>query len=139
MRVGLKTYLIDQGVSTSAIGMTVALVSWPWAMKWVWGPFVDRFRFHSMGRRRPWILAAQSGMMLTLASLLFIPDLSANLRVLSIVILLANVFASLQDVAVDAMAIDQLPAERRGAANGFMYGSRTPEVTSALIFWVACC
>ena len=123
VRVGLKTYLIDQGVSTAAIGVTIALVSWPWSLKWVWGPFVDRFRFHRMGRRRPWILAAQTGIMLSLASLLFIPDLSASLKALSIVILLANTFASLQDVSVDAMAIDQLPPEKRGIANGFMYGS----------------
>lgn len=123
VRVGLKTYLIDQGVETSAIGLTVALVSWPWALKWMWGPLVDRFGNLKMGRRRPWILAAQSGIILTLVSFLFIPDLSVSLRVLSIVILLANVFASLQDVAVDAMAIDQLPPEKRGAANGFMFGS----------------
>jgi len=123
VRVGLKTYLIDQGVSTAAIGTTVALVSWPWALKWLWGPLVDRFQQSRMGRRRPWVLAAQAGIMLTLFSILCIPDLSANLRALSIAILLANVFASLQDVAVDAMAIDQLPPERRGAANGLMFGS----------------
>ena len=123
VRVGLKTYLIDQGVSTAAIGTTVALVSWPWALKWLWGPLVDRFQRSRMGRRRPWVLAAQAGIMLTLFSILCIPDLSANLRALSIAILLANVFASLQDVAVDAMAIDQLPPERRGAANGLMFGS----------------
>jgi PAT family beta-lactamase induction signal transducer AmpG len=31
-----------------------------------------------------------------------------------------NVFSSVQDVAVDGMAIDVLPAEERGRANAFM-------------------
>jgi MFS transporter, PAT family, beta-lactamase induction signal transducer AmpG len=38
-------------------------------------------------------------------------------------ILAINVFSSLQDVAIDALAIDVLPAKERGVANGFMFGS----------------
>lgn len=123
VRVGLKTYLIDEGVSTDAVGKIVALVSWPWALKWIWGPIIDRFSNHSMGRRRPWILMAQSGIGVTLGAMLLIPDLPSSLRLLSLMILLANVFASLQDVSVDAMAIDQLPEKKRGLANGLMFGS----------------
>lgn len=123
VRTGLKTYLIDQGVSTASIGQMVALVSWPWALKWIWGPIIDRFGHHRMGRRRPWILAAQTGIGLTLATMLMIPDLSDSLRLLGIMIVMANVFASLQDVSVDAMAIDQLPENKRGVANGLMFGS----------------
>lgn len=123
VRTGLKTYLIDRGVSTSSVGMIVALVSWPWALKWIWGPVFDRYKFHPMGRRRPWILAAQSGMILSLGAMALIPDLTESLKWLSIMILVANVFASMQDVSVDALAVDLLPEKERGIANGFMYGS----------------
>ncbi len=123
VRTGLKTYLIDQGISTADIGNMVALVSWPWALKWVWGPIVDRFRYSRMGRRRPWILSAQLGIALTLGCILLMPDLTSSLWWLGVMILIANMFSSLQDVSVDAMAVDLLPEHDRGIANGFMFAS----------------
>jgi MFS transporter, PAT family, beta-lactamase induction signal transducer AmpG len=123
VRTGLKLYLIDQGVATDAVGNMVALVSWPWALKWVWGPLIDRFSYSRMGRRRPWILGAQLGLVITLASIALMPDVEGSLWWLGVAILTANVFASLQDVSVDALAVDLLPEKERGVANGFMYGS----------------
>ena len=38
-------------------------------------------------------------------------------------VLVVNMFASLQDVSVDALAVDLLPEKERGLANGFMYGA----------------
>jgi PAT family beta-lactamase induction signal transducer AmpG len=104
-------------------GTVVAMVSWPWMMKWVWGPFIDRYGYAPMGRRRPWILFAQSMMAITLIGMMLIPDLATNLRLLSAMVLIVNIFASLQDVSVDALAVDMLPEKERGAANGFMYAS----------------
>lgn len=123
VRTGLKTYLIDSGVSTADVGTMIALVSWPWALKWVWGPVIDRYRYHPTGRRRPWILSAQCGLLLTLMAMCFIPDLASNMWWLGMMILVANTFASLQDVSVDALAVDLLPEKERGIANGFMFAS----------------
>ena len=123
VRTGLKTYLIDQGVSTVTVGNIVALVSWPWALKWIWGPVIDRFQYSSMGRRRPWILSAQMGLAVVLLSMFFIPDLAGSLWWLGVMVLMANMFASLQDVSVDALAVDLLPEKERGIANGFMFAS----------------
>ena len=123
VRIALKTYLIGRHVPTEAVGKVVAMVSWPWALKFLWGPFIDRFGYLPMGRRRPWILAAQTGMACTLASMLLIPGLTGSIPALALMVLLVNMFASLQDVSVDALAIDLLPAKERGVANGFMYGS----------------
>jgi PAT family beta-lactamase induction signal transducer AmpG len=123
VRIALKTYLIGQQVPVEAVGSVVAMVSWPWALKFLWGPFIDRFGYLPMGRRRPWILAAQFGMACTLGAMLFIPELTSSIRMLALMVLLVNIFASLQDVSVDALAIDLLPAKERGVANGFMYGS----------------
>ena len=39
-------------------------------------------------------------------------------------IFLHNVFNSLQDVSVDALAVDLLPEDERGKANGLMFGSK---------------
>ncbi len=123
VRTGLKTYLIAHGATLAEVSHVIALVSWPWAIKWVWGPVIDRFRYSSLGRRRPWILGAQFFMGLSLASMLFIPNLSDNIRLLGAIVLLVNCFSSLQDVAVDALAIDLLPENEGGITNGFMFAS----------------
>jgi PAT family beta-lactamase induction signal transducer AmpG len=123
VRTGLKTYLIAHGATLAEVSHVIALVSWPWAVKWVWGPVIDRFSYSSLGRRRPWILGAQFFMGMSLASMLFIPNLSDNIRLLGAIVLLVNCFSSLQDVAVDALAIDLLPENERGITNGFMFAS----------------
>jgi PAT family beta-lactamase induction signal transducer AmpG len=123
VRTALKNYLYDQNVPVKDVGAIIAMVSWPWMMKWVWGPFIDRFGYAPMGRRRPWILLAQSLMAVALAGMLLIPNLATDLRLLAAMVLLVNICSSLQDVSVDALAIDLLPPAERGAANGLMFAS----------------
>ena len=59
-------------------------------------------------------------MVITLVLILFLPDLSKGMTTLVWIIAIHNVFASLQDVSVDALAVDLLPEKERGKANGFM-------------------
>lgn len=123
VRTGLKNYLIREGVSTAAIGAIIAAVGWPWAVKWIWGPVIDCFSGSPMGRRRPWIIAAQIAMACALAAMLLIPDAAQSTRLLVFAVLLVNCCSSMQDVAIDALAIDRLEAQERGVANGLMFGS----------------
>jgi PAT family beta-lactamase induction signal transducer AmpG len=120
--VTLAAYLAGAGSSTDEVGSLIAWTTAPWAFKWVWGPVVDRFARSTMGRRRPWILGAQSMMVITAASMIALPGLRENFDTLLWLVLAHNVFASLQDVSVDALAVDLLPEEDRGFANGLMYG-----------------
>lgn len=120
----IPAYLAERGLSREAIGIALAMTTLPYAFKWVWGPIIDAFTIPRFGRRRPWIVVAQLMMALTLGSLIAIPDLTADLRLLAWVILIHTVFNALQDVAVDALAIDLLDAAERGRANGLMYASK---------------
>lgn len=121
----LATYLTIQGCSIKEVGEMTAMALLPWTYKFIWGPIIDRFDFPRLrlGRRRPWIIFAQSMMFITLLALLFIPNLSANWKVLGWVVFVHNMFASLQDVSTDAMSVDLLPENERGKANGFMRAS----------------
>jgi PAT family beta-lactamase induction signal transducer AmpG len=56
------------------------------------------------------------------SALLFVPDPVEHLALIGWTVFTANVFASLQDVSVDALAVDLLPEGERGFANGLMYG-----------------
>ncbi len=118
--VAMATQMRRQGLGPAAIGAFVASLYLPWAFKWVAGPFVDTFSSDRFGRRRLWILATQIGMMATL--LVAMPvNISTELGLLTIIILVHNVFAATQDVAIDALAVNVLPEHERGVANGFMF------------------
>jgi PAT family beta-lactamase induction signal transducer AmpG len=121
--ITLVAFLKDQGAGVEEIGLITAMSSLPWAFKWAWGPVIDRFGFPAMGKRRPWILFAQTMMALTILLMIVIPDLKAQFTLLTAMVFLHNVFASLQDVSTDALAVDLLDEKQRGKANGLMYAS----------------
>ena len=73
-----------------------------------------------MGRRRPWVLAAQLGLTLSFFSLTFVEQPAEQIGMLMLLGVLINIFASTQDVAVDGMAIDLTPVEEQGRLNAFM-------------------
>lgn len=118
----LKNYLHARDVSVAETGAMVAMISWPWALKFFWAPVIDRFGIPSMGRRRPWLIFAQGAAAITLFSLALVPGLDKNMAALGWAILVVNIFLSLQDVATDALAVDLLNERERGKVNGFMYG-----------------
>lgn len=120
----LSSLLTEGGMSAADTGRLVAISVVPWTFKWAWGPLIDALGTSPMGRRRPWILAAQAGMALSIGAMLLIPDPGASLGALMTLVFLHNVFNSLQDVSVDALAVDLLSEDERGRANGFMYGSK---------------
>ncbi len=122
--VTFASYLAERGETVAAIGAVTALSTLPWTFKWVWGPMIDRWGIPSMGRRRPWILAAQLGMTLTILSMAFVPDPATHLALIGWLVFVHNIFNSLQDVSVDALAVDLLRESERGRVNGFMYGSK---------------
>ena len=74
MFITIASVLADAGHSEGDIGGLLALAMLPWGFKWVLGPVIDRFGLASMGRRRPWILLAQLGLIVSLAALAFGPD-----------------------------------------------------------------
>jgi PAT family beta-lactamase induction signal transducer AmpG len=124
MVITLPAYLAERGLDAGEVGATMAITYLPWSFKWVWGPVIDSISIPSLGRRRPWILLAQAMMAVTVIAMIAIPDLTTGLVTLSWMILIHNVFNSLQDVAVDALAVDLLDEKERGRANGLMYGSK---------------
>ncbi|GJM44279.1 MAG: signal transducer AmpG-like protein [Gemmatimonadota bacterium] len=121
--IALVTYLRQQGVGLAEIGFYSAWLYGPWSLKWAWAPLIDLIRPARFGPRRFWIAFAHIGMILTMA-LLLVFDPSKNFQLLTIVMVIHNVFSATQDVAIDALAVDVLEEEERGVANGFMFGGQ---------------
>ncbi len=119
----LVTFLVDEGQMTDdekviLIGMGML----PWMIgKLFLGPMIDRFQFRSMGKRRPWVMISQLGMIASIAAFLLIDDPGEDLKTLGIFFLVHNIFAALQDVASDALAVEVLHEEEIPIANGLMF------------------
>jgi len=116
----VATQLRHFGIGPAEIGAFVASFYLPWAFKWAFGPLVDVYRSQRWGHRRAWILGTQLMMAITLASLIFVP-LPSHLGLFTIILLVHNTFAAMQDVAIDALAINTLAEDERGLASGLMF------------------
>lgn len=117
----IATQLRRQSVGPAEIGAFVASFYLPWAFKWAFGPFIDVFSSDRWGRRRAWIIGTQVLMAATLLSTMFL-SLPAQLGLFTMVLLVHNSFAAMQDVAIDALAVNTLREDERGLANGLMFG-----------------
>ncbi len=118
--IALPAWLASEGISAGEIASYLAVITLPWAFKLVTGPFMDRFEFLAMGRRRPWIIAAQLGLTISLLALMLVENPAEQIGLLMLIGVLINSFAATQDVAVDGMSIDLTPVREQGRLNAFM-------------------
>ena len=118
--IALPAWLASEGISAGQIASYLAVIVLPWAFKLVTGPFMDRFEFLPMGRRRPWIIAAQLGLTISLLALMLVENAAEQIGLLMLIGVLINSFAATQDVAVDGMSIDLTPVREQGRLNAFM-------------------
>src|SRR5512134_1200958 len=93
----LPPLLREQGVSLSVIGFT-SLLALPWALKFAWAPFIDRY-----GSRKRWLLVLNVlAMMLML--LVASRDFASWVEVLPLLLAVLfgmNLVSATQDIATD--------------------------------------
>ena len=125
----LQAWLTVEGVDLKTIG-ALSLVGWPYLLKFLWAPALDRWSAARLGRRRGWLLASQASLALVLAVL----AAAAPIGHLNSLLLLAFAVAFLsatQDVAYDAWRTEALPPALRGLGTGYsIAGYRAAMFTS---------
>ncbi len=118
-----RAWLTKTGFDIKTIGW-LSLVGLPYSLKFLWSPFIDRFRLPFLGRRRGWILATQVGLIgtiLFLASQMAVIaglDSAGRNNALQLVAITAVAIAFLsatQDIAVDAYRTDVVEKLEVGA------------------------
>ena len=124
LSVAVPAYMAQQGLTPAQIGSYMGIILLPWSLKLINGPIMDRWSFLAMGRRRPWVLAAQAGMIGTSLVLVLLPDPLQHLAWLTACGFAINFFTAFQDVATDGMAIEIVPVEEQPRANSFMWGGK---------------
>lgn len=109
----------DAGLSPEWIGL-LALPALPWALKFLWAPWVDRWGSGRPNHRKCWILACLAGVVavLAVAAMLSQPWLfGAGFAVLIVMLFLLNLFSATQDIATDGLAARLLTPALRGLGN----------------------
>ena len=134
----LPAWLAANGKSTGEIGTFMGVIAIPWSFKILIAPLMDRFTYLPMGRKRPWVIVGQLGLIISLISTAFINDPLNNLNILMVAGFSISLFGAFQDVAVDGMAIDILPINEQARANGLMWGSKTigMSLSLAVCTWI---
>jgi len=120
----LQAWLASAGIDIKTIGI-FSLVTFPYALKMFWAPFLDRYLPPLLGRRRGWILIYQLALAAAIAVMgWFSPQKS--LHVLGMVAILVAFLSASQDIVIDAYRVDIIPPKERGiaaAATAFGYRS----------------
>lgn len=134
----IPAWLAMNGKSPAEIGAFVAVIGIPWSFKILVAPLMDRFTYLPMGRKRPWIIIGQLGLIISLLAASLINEPLNNLNILMVAGFFISFFGAFQDVAVDGMAIDILPINQQARANGLMWGSKTvgTSLSLAISTWI---
>ncbi len=115
----LPAVMRKQGYRLAEISFS-ALLTLPWAIKFLWAPLVDRYPTPTpqvRARRKRWILSAQLAAACTFGALALHGSLT-ELRPLFAAFAFLNFISATQDIGTDALAVDMLTPQERGYANG---------------------
>ena len=121
---GIPAWMAMNGKTPAEIGTYGAIIFIPFSFKIIVAPFIERFTYLPMGRRRPWIIFGQLGLAASFMAMSIVPDPLNNIRLLTIVGFCVSTFITFQDIATDALVIDIVPLHQQSKANGFMWGSK---------------
>ena len=129
---GIPAWMAMNGKTPGEIASFAIVMVLPWSSKFIVAPMMDRYSYLPMGRKRPWVLLGQIGLVLSFIYMAFIPDPLNNLNQLMAAGFMVSFFGAFQDVATDGMAIDVIPADQQAKANGFMWGSKIIGISVSL-------
>lgn len=137
----LSFWLREAGIDLATIGH-LSWVALPYGFKWVWAPLVDRLPIplltRALGRRRSWLLLAQTLVAAGLVGLSF-RDPRAGLEPVVWCALAVAFGSATQDIALDAYRIESASMERQAAlAATYQTGYRLAMIwAGAGVLWLA--
>jgi MFS transporter, PAT family, beta-lactamase induction signal transducer AmpG len=119
----LQAWLSAEGVSLQTIGL-LGLVGFPYSIKFLWAPLVDRYKVLALGRRRGWLLLSQIALAASIA-MLGMQDPGTNIWGVVIASYCVTFFSATQDIVIDAYRVESLADDEQGVgASFYTYGYR---------------
>jgi MFS transporter, PAT family, beta-lactamase induction signal transducer AmpG len=129
---GIPAWMAMNGKQPGEIAAFAVACGLPWSFKFIVAPLMDRYTYLPMGRKRPWVILGQSGLIASCILMAFVPDPLNNLNQFMAAGFLVSFFGAFQDVATDGMAVDIIPTDQQARANGLMWGSKIIGISASL-------
>lgn len=125
----LQAWLTDAKVDIATIGK-FALISMPYALKFLWAPFIDSYHLPFLGLRRGWAVVCQLGLFAATVAMAFTVP-AENLPLFSLMAFLLAFFSASQDIVVDAFRTEIVTEKEMGAGAGtYISGYRIATLVS---------
>lgn len=129
---GIPAWMAMNGKTPGQIAGFAVACGLPWSFKFIVAPLMDRYTYLPMGRKRPWVLLGQIGLISSCIAMAFVPDPLNNLNLFMAAGFAVSFFGAFQDVATDGMAVDIIPINQQARANGLMWGSKIIAISTTL-------
>jgi MFS transporter, PAT family, beta-lactamase induction signal transducer AmpG len=129
---GIPAWMAMNGKTPGEIAGFAIACGLPWSLKFIVAPLMDRYTYLPMGRKRPWVILGQIGLIVSCIYLAYVPDPLNNLNQFMIAGFIVSFFGAFQDVATDGMAVDIIPTNQQARANGLMWGSKIVAISTTL-------
>lgn len=129
----LSFWFSKVGIDKRTIGL-FALVGMPYVWKFLWAPFLDRFKLpfltKVLGRRRGWLLFVQILLALSII-MMGHSQPEQNLFLTAVFALCVSFFSATQDILIDAYRIESLDPSEYAAGGGVeVFGYRLGMIIS---------
>lgn len=113
--VAVPAILREQAVDLRWIGM-LSLLFLPWALKFLWAPYIDRLHIPRLGKRRTWILFTQ---LAVLAGFLLLASVGPGAKIVTFILIALSIstLAATQDIAIDGYAIEAVERTQQSFAS----------------------
>ncbi|UKM66341.1 MFS transporter [Flavobacteriaceae bacterium GSB9] len=122
--LAIPAWLAMNDINAAVIASYVSIITIPWSFKFFLAPIIDRYTAIAYGRKRPWIIMGQLGLIFSFLAFGFVQDPINNVSGLMLCGFFISLFGAIQDIAIDGMAVDIIPLHQQARANGVMWGSR---------------
>jgi MFS transporter, PAT family, beta-lactamase induction signal transducer AmpG len=128
----LQAWMTDEGVDLAAIGL-VSLIGLPYVIKFLWAPFLDRFKLPVFSRRKGWMVLFQILLVLSILAL-SLTNPKTDIYMTSFWAFLIALFSASQDVVIDAYRREILPDEELGLGSSlYVTGYRLAMLVSGAL------
>jgi PAT family beta-lactamase induction signal transducer AmpG len=108
----IQAWLAKSGVDIKSLGL-FALVGFPYAFKFLWAPFMDRYSIGSLGRRRGWMVLTQLGLFLVIGAMGML-DPHSQLQLIVLAAGAMTFLSASQDIVIDAYRREILADHEQG-------------------------
>ena len=111
----LQAWMKQANLTLEDIGYLSTIIAYPYALKFIWAPFLDRYLPPFMGLRRGWLMITQLVLVVLFAAIGFTSP-SDSLKMFTGIALLISFFSATQDIVIDAYRVEILDEKERGFA-----------------------